>query len=132
MWAAYNEHDNTAIIRALLDKGADVNIKAPDGATALSWAMKKRKNSNSKLAYKSGSKIKGHCQKLFYEKWLVITVIAIIVAAFTNLPSVNKKIDPEEIKMLSTKACLYCKAAVIFFRKCRRLSLLPSPGSGCS
>lgn len=38
------------------------------------------------------------------KKWLVITVIAIIVAAFTNLPSVNKKIDPEEIKNAINKS----------------------------
>ena len=41
MWAAYNEHDNPSIIQALLDNGADVNIKAKNGDTALSWAMKK-------------------------------------------------------------------------------------------
>src|SRR6478735_6747427 len=38
MWAAYNEHDNPQIIQVLLDNGAQVNIKAKDGSTALSWA----------------------------------------------------------------------------------------------
>jgi ankyrin repeat protein len=41
LFAVYNEHDNIKIIEALLDKGANVNMKGPDGLTVLSQALKK-------------------------------------------------------------------------------------------
>ena len=56
MWAVYNDHDNVDIIKALLDKGADVNIKANDGATALSWALKKGNTNTVALLKKAGAK----------------------------------------------------------------------------
>jgi ankyrin repeat protein len=56
MWATYNEHDNPQIIQAFLDKGADVNIKAKDGSTALSWAMKKGNTETVALLKKAGAK----------------------------------------------------------------------------
>lgn len=55
MWAAYNEHDNPDIIQTLLDKGADVNIKAKNGDTALSWAMKKGSTKTVALLRKAGA-----------------------------------------------------------------------------
>lgn len=56
MWATVNEHDNTGIIQAFLDKGADVNIKAADGSTALSWALKKGNTATVALLKKAGAK----------------------------------------------------------------------------
>jgi ankyrin repeat protein len=56
MWAAYNEHDNPQIIRALLDNGAKVNIKDKNGLTALSWAMKKGHTETVALLLKAGAK----------------------------------------------------------------------------
>jgi ankyrin repeat protein len=55
MWATYNEHDNPEIIQAFLDKGALVNIKARDGSTALSWAMKKGNTATVALLKKAGA-----------------------------------------------------------------------------
>jgi ankyrin repeat protein len=55
MWAAYNEHDNPSILQALLDKGADVTIKAKNGDTALSWAMKKGNTKTVALLKKAGA-----------------------------------------------------------------------------
>jgi len=55
MWAVYNEHDNPQIIQALLDKGALVNIKAKDGSTALSWALKKGNTATVALLRKAGA-----------------------------------------------------------------------------
>jgi ankyrin repeat protein len=55
MWAAYNEHDNPAIIQALLDKGADVQLKAKNGDTALSWALKKGNTKTGALLRKAGA-----------------------------------------------------------------------------
>ena len=55
MWATYNEHDNPKIIQALLDKGALVNIKAKNGSTALSWAMKKGNTKTVALLKKAGA-----------------------------------------------------------------------------
>jgi len=55
MWATYNEHDNPEIIQAFLDKGALVNIKAKDGSTALSWAMKKGNTATVALLKKAGA-----------------------------------------------------------------------------
>ncbi len=55
MWATYNEHDNPQIIQALLDNGADVNIKAKDGSTALSWALKKGNTATVALLKKAGA-----------------------------------------------------------------------------
>src|SRR6478609_4822423 len=55
MWATYNEHDNPQIIQALLDKGALVNIKAKNGSTALSWAMKKGNTATVALLKKAGA-----------------------------------------------------------------------------
>jgi ankyrin repeat protein len=55
MWAAYNEHDNPQIIQALLDNGALVNIKAKNGLTALSWAMKKGNTATVALLKKAGA-----------------------------------------------------------------------------
>lgn len=56
MYAGYREHDNVEVIQALLDKGADVNIKAKDGATALSWASKKGNTATVSLLKKAGAK----------------------------------------------------------------------------
>ena len=56
MWATYNEHDSPQIIQAFLDKGADINIKAKDGSTALSWAMKKGNTETVALLKKVGAK----------------------------------------------------------------------------
>jgi uncharacterized protein len=56
MWAAYNEHDNPQIIQTLLDNGAEINIKAKNGATALSWAMKKGNTKTVELLRKAGAK----------------------------------------------------------------------------
>ena len=56
MYAGYREPDNVDVIQALLDKGADVNIKAKDGATALSWASKKGNTATVALLKKAGAK----------------------------------------------------------------------------
>ncbi len=56
MWATYNEHDNPQIIQALLDNGADINIKAKDGSTALTWALKKGNTATVALLRKAGAK----------------------------------------------------------------------------
>jgi len=56
MWATMNEHDDPAIIRAFLDKGARVNSKADDGSTALSWALKKGNTATVALLRKAGAK----------------------------------------------------------------------------
>jgi uncharacterized protein len=56
MWAAYNEHDNPQIIQVLLDNGAKVNIKAKNGSTALSWAVKKGNTKTVALLKKAGAK----------------------------------------------------------------------------
>ena len=56
MYAGYREHDNVDVIQALLDKGADVNIKAKDGATALSWASRKGNTATVALLKKAGAK----------------------------------------------------------------------------
>ncbi|MEP7236558.1 MAG: ankyrin repeat domain-containing protein [Ferruginibacter sp.] len=55
MWATYNEHDNPGIIQAFLDKGADINIKAKNGSTALSWALKKGNTQTVALLRKAGA-----------------------------------------------------------------------------
>jgi len=55
MWAVYNEHDNPQIIQLLLDNGALLNIKAKDGSTALSWAMKKGNTATVALLQKAGA-----------------------------------------------------------------------------
>jgi uncharacterized protein len=55
MWAAYNEHDNPQIIQILLDNGAQVNIKAKNGSTALSWAMKKGNTATVALLKQAGA-----------------------------------------------------------------------------
>jgi ankyrin repeat protein len=56
MWAVYNEHDNPAIIQALLDSGADLNIKRKDGTTALSLALKKGNTATVEMLKKAGAK----------------------------------------------------------------------------
>lgn len=56
MWATLNEHDDPAIIQAFLDKGAKVNVKAYDGSTALSWALKKGNTRTVELLRKAGAK----------------------------------------------------------------------------
>lgn len=56
MYAGYNEHDDVEMIQALLDKGADVTIKAKDGATALSWASKKGNTATVALLKRAGAK----------------------------------------------------------------------------
>ena len=55
MWATYNEHDNPQIIQGLLDNGALVNIKAKNGSTALSWAMKKGNTATVALLKQAGA-----------------------------------------------------------------------------
>jgi ankyrin repeat protein len=56
MWATINEHDDPAIIQAFLNKGAKVNLKADDGGTALSWAMKKGNTRTVELLRRAGAK----------------------------------------------------------------------------
>jgi len=56
IWAAYNEHDNVAIIRAIIDKGANINMKSNDGSTALSMALKKGNTPTVALLQKAGAK----------------------------------------------------------------------------
>jgi ankyrin repeat protein len=56
MWTAFNEHDNPQFIQALLDRGALVNMRAKDGTTALSWAMKKGNTETVALLRKAGAK----------------------------------------------------------------------------
>lgn len=56
MYAGYNEHDDVEMIQALLDNGADVTIKAKNGATALSWASKKGNTTTVALLKKAGAK----------------------------------------------------------------------------
>ena len=56
MYAGYREQDNVDVVQALLDKGADVNLKARDGATALSWASKKGNTATVALLKKAGAK----------------------------------------------------------------------------
>lgn len=56
MWAAYSEYDNPAIIQAFIDKGADINMKNKDGATALTWAMKKGNTATVALLKKLGAR----------------------------------------------------------------------------
>jgi len=56
MYAGYNEHDDVEMIQALLDNGADVNLKAKNGATALSWASKKGNTATVALLKKAGAK----------------------------------------------------------------------------
>ena len=56
MWATMNEHDDPAIIQAFLAKGAKVNIKADDGSTALTWALKKGNTATVALLRKAGAK----------------------------------------------------------------------------
>jgi ankyrin repeat protein len=56
MWAVYNEYDNVEVIQAMLDKGADINIIAKDGSTALSWALKKGNTGTVALLKKAGAK----------------------------------------------------------------------------
>jgi len=56
MYAGYHEHDDVDMIQALLDKGADVNIKSKNGATALSWASKKGNTATVALLKKAGAK----------------------------------------------------------------------------
>ncbi|MGZ5286637.1 MAG: ankyrin repeat domain-containing protein [Flavisolibacter sp.] len=55
MWAAYNEHDNPAIIKALLDKGADHSIIDKKGQTALDWARKKGNTKTVALLIAAGA-----------------------------------------------------------------------------
>lgn len=56
MWATYTEYDNPGIIRAFIAKGADVNAKADDGSTALTWALKKGNTSTVAALRKAGAK----------------------------------------------------------------------------
>jgi ankyrin repeat protein len=56
MWATLNEHDDPEIIQTFLDKGAKVNVKADDGSTALSWALKKGNTRTVELLRKAGAK----------------------------------------------------------------------------
>jgi ankyrin repeat protein len=56
LFAVYNEHDNVKIVQALLDKGADVNMKAPDGSTVLSQALKKGNTATVALLRQAGAK----------------------------------------------------------------------------
>ena len=56
MYAGYNEYDNVEMVQALLDNGADVNMKSKDGSTALSWASKKGNTETVALLKKAGAK----------------------------------------------------------------------------
>ena len=55
MWAVYNEHDNTAIIKALLDRGVDVHLKDKKGMTALDWARKKGNTKTLAMLLQAGA-----------------------------------------------------------------------------
>jgi ankyrin repeat protein len=56
LFAVYNEHDNTEIIQLLLDNGADVNFKGPNGLTVLTMAMQKGNTKTLDLLKKAGAK----------------------------------------------------------------------------
>lgn len=56
LFAVYNEHDNIKIVQALLDKGANVNMKAPDGSTLLFQALKKGNTETVALLRQAGAK----------------------------------------------------------------------------
>jgi len=56
LFAVYNEQDNIKMVQALLDKGADVNMKAPDGSTVLSQALKKGNTATAALLRRAGAK----------------------------------------------------------------------------
>jgi ankyrin repeat protein len=56
LFAVYNEHDNTEIIQMLIDNGADVNFKGPNGMTVLSMAMQKGNTKTVDLLKKAGAK----------------------------------------------------------------------------
>jgi ankyrin repeat protein len=53
MFAA--EEGNAAVLKLLLDKGADVNAKSNDGQTALSIAVAANKNEAAELLRKAGA-----------------------------------------------------------------------------
>jgi ankyrin repeat protein len=55
VFAAYNEHDNTQIIQLLIDNGADVNFKGPNGVTVLGMAMQKGNTATVALLKKAGA-----------------------------------------------------------------------------
>ncbi len=55
MWACYNEHDNPAIIQALLDAGAAVKPEDKKGQTALDWALKKGNSPTVALLKNAGA-----------------------------------------------------------------------------
>jgi len=56
LFAVYNEHDNVDLVRTLIDKGANVNMRAPDGSTVLAWAMKKGNTATVELLKQAGAK----------------------------------------------------------------------------
>ena len=56
MWATHDEYDNPGIIQAFLKKGANVNLKANDGSTALYWALKKGNTATVAVLKKAGAK----------------------------------------------------------------------------
>jgi ankyrin repeat protein len=56
LFAVYNEHDNTEIIQTLIDNGADVNFKSPEGITVLAMAMQKGNTATVALLKKAGAK----------------------------------------------------------------------------
>lgn len=56
MWAVYNEHDNTAIIKALLDRGVDIHVKDKKGLTALDWARKKGNTKTVAMLLEAGAR----------------------------------------------------------------------------
>jgi ankyrin repeat protein len=55
MWAVYSEYDNPAIVQALLDKGATLDLKDKRGNTALAWALKKGNTPTVALLKKAGA-----------------------------------------------------------------------------
>jgi ankyrin repeat protein len=56
LFAVYNEHDNTEIIQTLIDNGADVNFKSPEGITVLAMAMQKGNTATVALLKQAGAK----------------------------------------------------------------------------
>ena len=56
MYAAASESNDPELIRALLASGADLNVKAKDGETALKLASRKGRTEIVRLLEKAGAK----------------------------------------------------------------------------
>jgi ankyrin repeat protein len=55
MWACYDEHENPAILRALLAKGARTDIKDKKGRTAMAWALQKGNTAKAAVLRDAGA-----------------------------------------------------------------------------